>query len=397
MMVPDSRGAPSDRNPLALLTRPPTILQVLPALLTGGVERGTVDVAAAVAAAGGRSLVASSGGPMTAELEASGVPHLTLPAASKNPAMIAANALRLAALIRRERVNIVHARSRAPAWSALLAARRTGARFVTTFHGVYGARSEAKRLYNAVMARGRPVIAVSAFVAAHIQAVYGVTADRIRVIHRGIDLDRFDPAGVAPERVARLRRSWGVPEGARTIMLPGRLTRWKGQTVLIEAVARLARRDVYCLLVGADQGRTHYRRELEALAAEMGVADRIRLTGDCDDMPAAYMLADLVVSASIDPEAFGRIIAEAQAMGRPVLASAHGAAPEIVADGETGFLYPPGDADALAAAVGRALDLDAAEYRAMASAATARARSRFAKTRMCAATLAVYAEVMRSR
>jgi glycosyltransferase involved in cell wall biosynthesis len=373
----------------------PVVLQVLPALETGGVERGTVDVAAAVAAAGGTALVVSSGGPMTRELERAGGVHVTLPVRSKNPFVMRRNAGRLAELIENRAVDVVHARSRAPAWSALAAARRTGTPFVTTFHGTYGQGSPIKRWYNSVMTRGDVVIAISEFIADHIRTTYGVSDGRVRVIHRGVDLDLFTPGRVSAERIVQLAERWRLTEGLPVVMLPGRLTRWKGQMLLIEAVARLGRRDIRCVLVGSDQGRHRYRGQLERLVERRGLAGLVRITGHCQDMPAAYMLADVVVSASTDPEAFGRVAAEAQAMGRPVVASDHGAARETVLSGRTGWLIPPRNADALAEAIDEALALAPDQRQGLAAEAMAHVRANFSRDRMCAETLAVYDELLR--
>jgi glycosyltransferase involved in cell wall biosynthesis len=252
--------------------RPPTILQVLPALDTGGVEQGTVDVAVATAEAGWRALVASAGGPKVYVIERAGGTHVTLPLDTKNPLKIWRNAARLAELIRREGVDIVHARSRAPAWSAYIAARRTGVRFLTTFHGTYNFKGRLKQRYNAVMANGERVIAISRFIAEHLKRHYAVPDSRIRVVQRGIDLRHFDPDGVAPERMIRLAHAWQLPDGVPVVMLPGRLTRWKGQLVLIDALARIVGREFICLLVGSDQGRTGYRDELTARVEARGLA-----------------------------------------------------------------------------------------------------------------------------
>lgn len=374
--------------------RAPVVLQVLPRLESGGVERGTVDIAQALVAAGWGAVVVSSGGTMVHELERVGATHVTLPVDAKNPIVIRRNIRRLAEVIERYRVDLVHARSRAPAWSAFYAARRAGRPFVTTFHGVYNDGTRLKHWYNAIMTRGERVIAISDFVADHLIERYGVAPERIRVIPRGIDLQRFDPARVSPERMISLARAWRLPDGVPVIMLPGRITRWKGQAVLIEAIAELGRRDLCCLLVGSDQGRNAYRRELHNLIRARGLEGVVRSVGDCRDMPAALMLADVVVSASTDPEAFGRVIAEAQAMGRPVVASDHGGARETVIPGETGWLVPPGDATALAHALASLIDLDAAERGALAARAIAHVRARFNREAMCRDTLAVYAEVL---
>ncbi|GEO81010.1 glycosyltransferase family 4 protein [Pararhodospirillum oryzae] len=373
----------------------PVILQVLPELVTGGVERGTIDVAQAIVEAGWRAVVVSAGGPMTRDLERLGVPHVCLPVNSKNPAVMALNVWRLARVIREHGVSLVHARSRAPAWSAHAAARKAGIPFVTTFHGTYTLGPLAvKREYNRIMTRGDRVIAISRFIVRHMRETYGIDERVVRVIHRGIDTRSFDPDAVRPERLIRLAERWRLPDGAPVIMLPGRLTRWKGQAVLIEALARLGNPQVRCLLVGSDQGRVAYRAELESLALSRGVGGQVHIIDDCDDMPAAYMLTDVVVSASTDPEAFGRVVAEAQAMGRAVIAPNHGAAPEILKSGATGWLVPPGDPEALAAALRQALRMDAETRRAVAEEAIDHMRTLFSKETMTERTLYVYKELL---
>ncbi len=367
----------------------PVVLQVLPHLGAGGVAQGAIEIAAALAAAGATALVASSGGPRLAELQAAGARHIALPLDSKNPARLWRNARALAGVIRSQRVDIVHARSRAPAWSAEAAARRSERRFVTTFHGTYGHRGPLKRAWNAVMARGDRVIAISEHIARHLHAVYGVPPERIRIIPRGVDTVRFDLGAVAPARTAALRNSWRLDGDGPLILLPGRLTRWKGQAVLIAALARLRHREMRCVLVGDDQGRGRYRAELETSIARYGLAERVRLVGPCADMPAACALADLVVSASTEPEAFGRVAAEAQAMARPIIASDHGGSRETVRHGETGWLVPPNDPGALAAALDRALDAPE-RWAAMGAAGRRHVLSRFTADAMCRATLALY-------
>ena len=379
--------------------RPPAVLQVLPALGSGGAERGTVELAAALTAAGWNAVVASSGGPLERDIARAGATHLTLPLASKNPLVMRRNGAALARAIRELDIDIVHARSRAPAWSAWSAAKATGRHFVTTFHNAYGqdlaygAGSALKRRYNSVMARGERVIAISDFVADHAAAVYGVGSDRLRTIPRGVDLAIFDPRRVGGERIATLARQWRLPDGMPTVMLPARLTRWKGGLDLIGAIAALGRRDLCCILVGADQHHG-FRRELEAAIARSGLAGLFRIVEHCADMPAAYMLADVVVSASTDPEGFGRVIVEAQAMGRPVVATDHGGARETIRPGETGWLVPPRDPSALAAAIGAALACDAAERSVLARRARAHIAAQFTTRAMCARTIAVYEELL---
>ena len=372
----------------------PTILQVLPALDTGGVERGTVEMVQAIVQAGGTALVASAGGRMVAQVERAGGRHVTLALMTKDPVNILINAARLRRLIAAERVDLVHARSRAPAWSAWMAARRAHVGFVTTWHGVYGETLPGKHAYNSVMARGERVIAISRYVGARVAAGYGVEPGRLRVIPRGVDTDAFDPGRVVGDRVHRLAQAWRVPTGARVVMLPARLTRWKGAEALLEAVASLARDDLYCVLVGGDQGRAAYARALEQRAGRLGLHARLRLAGHCDDMPAALMLADVVVCASLKPEPFGRSVIEAQAMGRPVVAFDHGGAAETVRHGHTGFLVPPGDVTGLAAAVGAALDLPEDARATVGQQARASVLAGFTTACMQDATLAVYREVL---
>ncbi len=372
----------------------PRILQVLPALDTGGVERGTVEMVQAIVQAGGTALVASAGGRMVAQVERAGGRHVTLALMTKDPVNILMNAGRLRRLIREDGVDLVHARSRAPGWSAWLAAQRARVPFVTTWHGVYGETLPGKHAYNSVMARGDRVIAISRYVGGRVAAGYGVDPARLRVIPRGVDPEVFDPGRVVGDKVHKLAQAWRIPTGARVVMLPARLTRWKGAEAVIDAVARLAREDTYCVLVGSDQGRAAYAGSLEQRAGRLGLQARLRLGGHCDDMPAALMLADVVVSASLKPEPFGRSVIEAQAMGRPVVAFDHGGAAETVQHGQTGFLVPPGDVAGLAEAIGGALDLPAPDREALGWRARAAVLGGFTTAAMQAATLAVYQEVL---
>jgi len=370
----------------------PAVLQILPRLDQGGVERGTVEVAAALTEAGWRAVVASAGGRLVHEIERVGGRHVTLPLASKNPAIIMANVQRLVSVIVREDIDIVHARSRAPAWSAMLAARRTSRHFVTTFHGAYSARSALKRRYNSVMARGERVIAISRFIAVHAAERYAIAPDRIRVIERGVDLDLFNPDRVAAPRIIQLAKAWRLDDGKPVVMMPARVTELKGHLVLVDALARLGRQDLHCLFIGA--GRGGYRKVVERRIAERGLTGVCRFIDHCADMPAAYMLADVVVSASIRPEGFGRVIAEGLAMGRPVIATDHGGAGEVVEHCVTGWLVPPGDAQALALTLREALALDPGQRHALADRAIAAIGGRFSRALMTRRTIAVYEEVL---
>jgi glycosyltransferase involved in cell wall biosynthesis len=375
-----------------------TCLQVLPSLIAGGVERGTIDVAQALVNAGWTALVASAGGPMTRELERVGATHVQLPLKTKNPLAIRRNTELLADLIRSKNVSVVHARSRAPAWSARAAARRLNVPFVTTFHGTYGLGPFGlKKSYNRVMADGDVVIAISEFIRAHLMAEYGVHADKIRLIHRGVDLQQFDPANVSSQRLIQLALKWRLSESTPVIMLPGRITGWKGHRLLIDALALLherdAQRQIRCMMVGPTES-PGLVDALTAYAEHRGVGGWVQIVQDCNDIPAAYMITDVAVSASTDPEAFGRIVAEAQAMGRPVVAPAHGAAGEIIEPGVTGWLFTPRDPVSLADALHRALALSREDRESLSTRAIERVRARFDKVEMCAKTLQVYDDVL---
>jgi len=378
-----------------------TILQVIPELETGGAERTTLEVAEAVIAAGGKALVVSQGGPMVAELEGFGARHIEMPAASKNPLVLHRNRSRLEKLIKSESVDLVHARSRAPAWSAHGAARAAGVPFITTYHGIYRAKSGLKRGYNSIMARGDYVIANSNYTAEAVLAEHSpkplADPSRLIVIHRGADLRRFSPDKVTVDRVEAIESAWQGGKKLK-ILLPGRLTEWKGQQDLIEA-ARILREtrqetDFRIVLAGSDQGRSGYRGALEQASGAAGLEDLILMPGNCDDMPAALSWADIVISASRRPEAFGRVAIEAQAMARPVIATGHGGAMETVIDGKTGWLYPPGDAGALADKIAAFAGLSGPERQAIGAAARENAAENFSVARMTEHTLQVYRKAL---
>jgi glycosyltransferase involved in cell wall biosynthesis len=377
---------------------PPTILQILPSLETGGVERGTIEMTHAIVAAGGRALVASAGGRLVPQVERAGGRHIVLPLMTKDPVNILVNSFSIGRLIKRSQVRLVHARSRAPAWSAWMAARRANVPFVTTWHGVYSEGFPGKHSYNAIMARGERVIAISHYVASVLEARYRVDPRRVRIIPRGVDPAIFSPEVTGGDRVHRLAQAWRLPPGAPVVMLPARLTRWKGAELLLEAASGLSRHgfdDMFVVFVGGDQGRVEYRRQLEQRAERLGLAGRVRLVGNCDDMPAALMLADVVVCPSLKPEPFGRAVVEAQAMERPVIAANHGGAAETVFDGETGWRVTPGDAGALGEVIAHVLRLSADERAALGARARASVLTQFTTAAMQQATLNVYGEVLR--
>ncbi|MCU0953302.1 MAG: glycosyltransferase family 4 protein [Hyphomicrobium sp.] len=384
--------------------RAPTILQIIPELDTGGAELSTIEIAEAVIAAGGRAIVLTEGGRMLDRLKATGADVRIFPAATKNPVKLWSNAATIAKIAKEESADIIHARSRAPAWSALLAARRSGCRFVTTYHGAYNEKSAAKRFYNGVMARGDLVIANSNYTRDLVRARYGTPDDRIRVIHRGVDCSVFAPDKVSEDRVERLRSEWGVRPDDRVILHAARLTNWKGQHVVVEAARRLheqGRLDGIVILAGDAQGREAYAAGLRAAIAAGGLQDRVRLVGHVSDMPAAYRVAAASIVASVEPEAFGRTAVESQAMGCPVIATRIGAPPETVLSppehgpqSMTGWLVPPGDAGILADALSQALSLDPSTRQDLAARSRAHALSAFSLWQMRFRTLCVYDELL---
>ena len=374
--------------------RHPTVLQILPSLNGGGVERGTIEMASALKEKGWTPIVASAGGIMTHELKRIGVRHINLPVASKNPFVMQRNVSRLAAIIREFNVDILHARSRAPAWSAYFAAKKTGAHFVTTFHAAYNRGGFFKNAYNAIMTKGERIIAISDFIADHIRTHYDVAPEKIITIPRGVDCRKFNPAAIHAERIIDMARSWGLPDGVPVIMLPGRLTRLKGHTTFIEALARIKDREFLALLVGSTEGREAYCAELNKLVVSHGLEGRVQIKGHCDDMAVALMLSDVVVSATSVPEGFGRIAVEAQAMGRPVIATAHGGSMETILDGETGWLVPVGNVDAMASALASAIDLSSEARETVAHRARQHVLEHFAVEHMCSTTIALYEDVL---
>jgi glycosyltransferase involved in cell wall biosynthesis len=386
----------------------PTIAQVVPNLDAGGAEATTVEVTDAIVKAGGRAIVVSQGGRLAPRISAAGGELEVLPVASKNPARMLANARSLKALVRREGINLLHARSRAPAWSALLAARSLGLPLVTTYHGAYRETGRLKNLYNGVMARGDVVIANSGYIARSIKERYGKPADAIAIIYRGVDLDRFAPETVTRDRVAELRRRWGVLSSQRVILHAARLTPLKGQAVVIEAARRLAASgagdDLVFVLTGDAGPRAGYAASLQEQIRAAALENRVRLVGHLDDMPAGLAAAELALMVSTEPEGFGRVAAEAQAMGCPVIVSEIGALPEAVRAAPaveeaaaTGWLVKPGDAAALATAIQHALALPVAARQAMGQRARAFVTASYSVRALQRLTLAVYDRLLGTR
>jgi glycosyltransferase involved in cell wall biosynthesis len=391
---------PSRRSALAGRT----ILQIIPELQTGGAERTTIDIAAALTEAGARALVASQGGRLVSELQAKGGWWIPFPAKTKNPLAMMSNVGLLADLMQKEGVDIIHARSRAPAWVAYGAARRMNRAFVTTYHGAYSGKSSLKIFYNSVMARGDAVIANSSFTGHRIARLHPFAAGKIHVIPRGTDFHIFTPSAVDPKRVQKLRQDWGVAPDERIVLLAARLTEWKGQKILINAAKVLKDKgfdDVRYILAGDAQGRDGYVKELESEIARLNLTGIVKLVGHCSDMPAAFKAATAVTVTSTEPEAFGRSAVEAQAMGTPVIVTDLGAVPETVLappdveeSARTGWRVPPADAPALAQALEHVLGMGANARERLSQQAQVHVGRSFSLERMCQDTLDVYANLL---
>ena len=403
----DVGGEGSDHLSTPVPKNRPTILQIIPRLDAGGAELSVVEIAGAIARAGGRALVLAEPGRLTADVAAAGGEIVPFPAATKNPLRLLANARRIADIAAREGVHLIHARSRAPAWSALMAARRARVPFVTTYHGAYGESNRLKRLYNSVMARGDVVIANSRFTAGLIASRYATPPERIAVIHRGVDIAAFDPERIEPQRVSALRQSWNVAPQQRVILQAARLTRWKGQSVLIDAAARLQAlgqmRDAILVLAGDAQGRDGYVEALQGQISRLGLQQRVRVVGHVVDIAAAYLAAHVTVVASTEPEAFGRTAIEAAAVACPVIATDLGAPPETVLaapaapdEEATGWLVPPGDAGALAERLAQVLALPAPARTRMGNRARRHAVANFSVDAMQQSTLAIYDRLLQT-
>ncbi|MEE9272036.1 MAG: glycosyltransferase family 4 protein [Robiginitomaculum sp.] len=370
------------------------ILQVLPELNAGGVERTTIEIAQALNAQGHVPHVASLGGRMEDELRAAGGVLHRLSVGSKNPLSLRSNIRALTKIIKNHKIDLVHVRSRAPAWAAKPAAEGAHIPFITTYHGIYNAKSRLKRRYNAIMAKGDIIIANSEFTKAHILKEHGVDPERIVVIPRGVDMKKFDPSNVSNTDVQDIKAHWGVGNANPILLLPGRLTRWKGQLIAIQALTNLSA-ESHLVLLGDAQGRDAYVAEIRALISKLDLKERVIIAPHTQNMPAAFMASNLVISASTDPEAFGRVSAEAQAMQRLVAASNHGGSCETIIDGKTGRLVTPSDPSALAQGISDILAIPSAQYTKMAADARARIADKFSANALKNATLTVYKEAIK--
>ncbi|HWL31038.1 MAG TPA: glycosyltransferase [Xanthobacteraceae bacterium] len=391
---PSESGAGAAAKPL-------TVLIAVPTLHAGAADVGALELVQILAAAGHKAIVVSGGGRLLETARASGATCITLNAGSRNPLTMLRNALAMTRLARAHRCDLIHAHGRAPAWSAYLAARATGTPFLTTWYKGFREQNALKHLYNGIMARGDRVIVVSDQLADLVHQRYGTPWDRIAVVPLSVDSDRFDPATVSPERRAAVRHAWGVGDAERIVLVLGRMRRRKGHHVVVDAACRLKAmglKDFVVVFASEDQG-TRYAAELWDQVLASGANDVIRIAGGIDDLPAAYAAAATVVSAAIQPEGLQRALLEAQAMGRPVIASDLGAGPEVILaaptvtrDRITGLRCPAGDAEALAHAVARLFSMPPTEQQAMGVHGRAWIRSRFDAQSGAAATLKLYAE-----
>ncbi len=380
-------------------SRPPRILQVIPALGTGGAEQTALDIGEALVAAGWTSFVASQGGRLLHQLEEGGSQHVHMPLDTKNPIRIWRNAALLARFIREHNIDIVHARSRAPAWSALIAARRTGRKFVTTYHGAYSQSNAFKGWYNSVMARADRVIANSKWTARLIAQRHPFAAPRIIAIARGTDFARFDPKAVKKARRNGLRDSWQCGDGDFVFLHLARLTGWKGQKIVIKAAAKLAADfpNMRCVLAGDAQGRSGYLESLQQLIEDHGLQGKVILPGHCDDPAGAMAAADAVVVASTDAEAFGRAAVEASALENPLIVTRLGAVEETVISPQdapkgnfTGWKVEPGNAAEMADAMRTIMEMPARDRAKVGKRARAFVLDQFSLELMCRETLDVY-------
>lgn len=373
-----------------------TILQVLPSLERGGVERGTVEMVRAISEAGGRALVASQGGNLVEQVLQNGGEHYSLSLASKSPLDLWRNKKKLISLCRDEHVTLLHARSRGPAWSAFWAVKELKIPWVTTFHGIYNFSNEGKKYYNSVMVRGNRAIAISEFVREHLSLFYRkwVHPSQIPVIYRGVDLDTFDPKKILPEDIQLLKKEWGIPQGSAVLLMPARFSRWKGHREVLKACEIIRNQNFILVLVGSSTDREGYCQELESLAKNLGIGEKVRFAAYTGTIARAYAASDLVIHASTDPEAFGRVVAEAQAMGKWTIVSHLGAPQEIILHQKTGEVVNPKDSQALAKSLLRGLSLDVDQRMRVEDVARRRIRERFSLEKMQQQTLEVYAELL---
>ena len=376
------------------------VLQVIPKLGYGGAETGCYDIAHYLPENNCGSFIITSGGELIKFIDKKKVKLIKLPVHSKNPILILINALLISSIILFYKINIVHARSRAPAWSCLIACKLTGRKFVTTFHGTYNFKSKLKKFYNSVMVRSDLIIAGSNFIFSHINENYSKYLSfkkKLLVIFRGINVDYFDPETKLESDEKKLLKVWDINKDKKIILLPGRLTSWKGQELFIEAInlvnIELGYESFYGIILGSDQGRDLYKKKLTRLSEQYRMNNQVRFIDHCNDMALAYKVSDIVVSASIEPEAFGRVSVEAQSMQKVIIASNIGGSNETVVDGKTGFLFQSGDAKSLSKTILKVLNMNDASLKLIGSEGRKNIIQKFNVEKMCFSTYSEYKKI----
>ena len=373
------------------------VLQVIPKLGYGGAETGCYDVAHYLPENNCESFIVTSGGELLKFIDKQKVKVIRLPVQSKNPLLIIINFIALVGIILFNNISIVHARSRAPAWSCLLATKITGRKFVTTFHGTYNFKNILKKFYNSVMVRSHLIIAGSNFIFSHVKENYSKnlsSSKRLMVIFRGINVDYFDSSTKIESDEKKLLKKWGIEKDKKILLLPGRLTTWKGQEVFIEAVnlvnLQLGYEAFYAVILGSDQGRELYKKKLIRLSEQYRMTSQIRFIDHCKDMALAYKVSDIVVSASIEPEAFGRVSVEAQSMEKPIIASNIGGSNETIVDEKTGFLFDSGSAKSLSQKILKVLTMDETSLKSIGIEGRKNIIQKFNVEKMCFSTYSEY-------
>ena len=373
------------------------VLQVIPKLGYGGAETGCYDVAHYLPENNCESFIVTSGGELLKFVNKQKVKVIRLPVQSKNPLLIIINFIALVGIILFNNISIVHARSRAPAWSCLLATKITGRKFVTTFHGTYNFKNILKKFYNSVMVRSHLIIAGSNFIFSHVKENYSKNlsaSKKLMVIFRGINVDYFDSSTKIESDEKKLLKKWGIEKDKKILLLPGRLTTWKGQEVFIEAVnlvnLQLGYEAFYAVILGSDQGRELYKKKLIRLSEQYRMTSQIRFIDHCKDMALAYKVSDIVVSASIEPEAFGRVSVEAQSMKKPIIASNIGGSNETIVDEKTGFLFDSGSARSLSQKILKVLTMDETSLKSIGIEGRKNIIQKFNVEKMCFSTYSEY-------
>ena len=377
------------------------VLQVIPKLGYGGAETGCYDIAHYLAEKECRSFIATSSGELLKFVKKEKVKIIRLPVHSKNPILIIFNAIILSLFIIFFKINIVHARSRAPAWSCYLACFLTRRVFVTTFHGTYNFKSKFKKFYNSIMLRAKLTIAGSNFIFTHINENYKEylsNEKKLRVIFRGINLDYYNQKNISILKQEKLKKEWGLTSSKLTILMPGRLTYWKGQEKFIESLNILIEdynfTNFQAIMLGSEQGRTVYKKKLINLVERYSLNQKVKFINHCKAMPLAYSLADIVVSASVEPEAFGRVAIEAQSMGKPIVASNIGGSKETILNKKSGFLYKFDDPRELAKSLNTVIQLTQEELKSMGNEGRKNITKKFDVETMCSTNLNEYKKLL---